>query len=115
MAGIRWRVRISTTAERDIEGILRWTGEAFGSQQAQVYADLLAAALGRLLDGPEPPGSKARDEILLGLRTFHVGRPGRHFVLYRAPSLGVIEVVRVLHDAMELERHLPPREPGPET
>lgn len=35
-----------------------------------------------------------------------VRRP-RHFLLYRMRSDGDVEIARVLHDRMDLERHLP--------
>lgn len=56
------------------------------------------------------PGSAGRDEILIGLRTVHVarrGHRGRHFIKYRAADDQVIEVLRILHDAMDLVRHIP--------
>jgi toxin ParE1/3/4 len=34
------------------------------------------------------------------------GRRGRHFVLFRAGPEQTIEVLRILHDAMDLSRHL---------
>ncbi|MFO6011935.1 type II toxin-antitoxin system RelE/ParE family toxin, partial [Pseudomonas aeruginosa] len=37
-----------------------------------------------------------------------VVRP-RHFVFYRMATDQVLEVVRVLHDAMDLDQHLPQR------
>jgi toxin ParE1/3/4 len=45
-----------------------------------------------------------------GLRTLHIarrGRRGRHFLMYRVAQATTIEVVRILHDRMELTRHLP--------
>jgi toxin ParE1/3/4 len=62
-------------------------------------------------NGPDVPGSAARDEIQEGLRTLHVarqGRCGRHFIMYRAADGSVIEVARILHEAMDLARHIPP-------
>jgi toxin ParE1/3/4 len=53
----------------------------------------------------------SREEIRPNIRTLHVarhGRRGRHFIMYRAALDHVIEVVRILHDAMDLARHLPP-------
>ena len=63
-----------------------------------------------LESGPVAPGSATRDEIMPGLRSLHIarrGRPGRHFILYRAADGNVVEVLRILHDAMELSRHMP--------
>ena len=108
----QWHVRLTAAAENDFCNILRWTSERFGSEQARVYAETLARAIQTLAAGPEPPGSRRRDEIAERLMTLHVargGRKGRHFVLYRigspaAPS--VIDVVRLLHDSMDPTRHV---------
>ena len=116
MSERRWRIRLSAPAERDFVAILQWTRERFGVRQAQVYRDLLVEAITSLGQGPAVPGSSARDEILPGLRTLHVGRPGRHFIVYRAGAADdTIEIVRILHDAMELGRNIPPEDPDSET
>jgi toxin ParE1/3/4 len=55
-------------------------------------------------------GSKARDDIFPGVRTLHVARQGynaRHFIIFRGGAGQSIEVLRLLHDSMELARHLP--------
>ena len=52
----------------------------------------------------------ARDEIIPGIRTLHVerhGRRGRHFLVYRAADGQTVEIGRILHDRMDLQRHLP--------
>lgn len=105
----KWRIRLSAEAERDFVRILMWTRETFGPRQMDAYAATLRAALTALEHGPDPAGSVARDDVLPGLRTLHVARRrrrGRHFVMYRA-GVGAIEIVRNLHDAMDLARHLP--------
>lgn len=116
MGAERWIVRLSAAAEADYRQILRWTVENFGSQQAKVYADTLSSALKALSAGPAIIGAKERGEIGTNIRTLHVarnGRKGRHFVMFRASSFqgqNVIDVLRLLHDSMDLERHLPPAE-----
>lgn len=63
-----------------------------------------------LNDGPEILGSKTRDEIGMGIRTLHVARhgpKGRHFVMLRVSGEGVLDVLRLLHDSMNLARYLP--------
>jgi toxin ParE1/3/4 len=110
MAGRRWRVRLGAAAELDFANILKWTTENFGARQSRVYRDTLVQAIGELADGPDVAGSKARDEIAPGLHTLHVarrGRRGRHFLVYRATAKRTIEIVRILHDSMELQRHIP--------
>ncbi|MEG3146271.1 type II toxin-antitoxin system RelE/ParE family toxin [Sphingomonas sp. RT2P30] len=63
-----------------------------------------------LAEGPDALTAKPSDDIAPGLRILHTarfGRRARHMLLYRVGSSTVIDVVRILHDAMELERHVP--------
>lgn len=88
--------------------ILQWTMENFGRRQASVYRRTLITALTALHAGPFVAGSLARDEIEPGLRSLHVarrGRPGRHIVLYRAQGDDRVEVIRILHDSMDIGRN----------
>ena len=68
---------------------------------------------GDLVAGPAQPGVKARPEIGKDLFTLHVarnGRRGRHIVLFRAepdPGRHRIDVLRILHDSMDLASHVP--------
>lgn len=116
MGGNSWTVRLSAAAQADYRQILRWTVESFGSAQALSYADTLSSALKALSAGPTVIGVKGRPEIGSNISTLHVarnGRKGRHFVMFRigsAPEGDVIDVLRLLHDSMDLERHLPPTE-----
>lgn len=108
-----WAVHLSTAAERDFQNIVAWTLEQFGPAQAVTYADTLSHALEVLTEGPTVAGVRDRHDILPGLMTLHVasqGRKGRHFVLFRVVGQSDtphIEVLRVLHDAMDLSRHIP--------
>jgi toxin ParE1/3/4 len=110
MSGRRWRVRLGAVAELDFANILKWTTDNFGARQSRIYGDTLIRAISELADGPDLAGSKARDDIMSGLRTLHVarhGRRGRHFLLYRIADGQVLEIGRILHDQMDLQRHLP--------
>ena len=105
----RWTVHLSNPAESDYGDIVAFTAERFGARQAVAYERTLKLALNALVAGPEVRGSSRRDDIGIGLRTLHVarkGRRGRHLILYRAGPGDVIEVVRILHDAMDLARHV---------
>ena len=110
MAAQGWCVRLGAAAEVDFANILKWTTENFGARQSRVYRDTLVQAIGELADGPNIAGSRARDEIMAGVRTLHVtrrGRRGSHFLMYRAAPNSAIEIVRNLHDRMDLRRHVP--------
>jgi toxin ParE1/3/4 len=110
MAKRTWRVRLGAAAELDFANIVKWTTENFGARQARIYQKTLVQTIVELAEGPDVAGSKARDEIMPGLRTVHVARHGRrgsHFLMYRVAPKTTIEIVRILHDRMDLRRHLP--------
>ena len=108
-----WTVRLTEAAEADFIDILRWTKWRFGDGQARVYGRTLRYAITSLAGGPTVPGARPRPEIAAGYFTLHVargGRKGRHFLLFATIETEHprrIEVLRILHDAMDLRRHLP--------
>ena len=112
----KWSVRLSAAAETDFQNIVRWTSEHFGEGQARTYADILSHAIEALTNGPQILGAKERNEILKGIFTLHVSREGfkgRHLVMFcvRIPAEPpIIDVLRLLHDSMDLPRHLSPPE-----
>ena len=106
-----WRVRVARASQQDLSTILVWTEQHFGTRQAHTYARTLALALRALTDGPEIAGVKPRDDILPGVLVLHVARQrrkGRHLIVFRLGRKHIIEVLRVLHDSMDLARHLEP-------
>ena len=119
MLSPRPRIILAPAARRDIREALKWSEEKFGSRAAERYRALLKQALRDVAADPERPGSRERPELSSGARTYHLSfgrgraRPAgavknpRHFVLYRRNDEGAVEVARVLHDACDLERHLP--------
>lgn len=113
MAENTWTVRLSAAAEADFRQILRWTVDTFGSAQAHIYADTLSSALKALSTGPSVIGVRERPEIGSNIWTLHVARngcKGRHFIMFQVADTQdskVIDVLRLLHDSMDLERHSP--------
>ncbi|MDR1853510.1 MAG: type II toxin-antitoxin system RelE/ParE family toxin [Azoarcus sp.] len=108
MSATWWRVKLAPAAERDFSGIVQWTRKNFGARQAQIYTATLRNALQALHSGPDIVGAKRRDDIAPGIHTLHVarnGRKGRHFVVFRAGKDDVVEVLRLLHDSMDLPGH----------
>lgn len=111
---------IAPAAQRDIESILAWTHEQFGEQARLRYEALLIQAILDVAEDPQRPGSHDRTEVARGVRTYHVwhGRlrvlptakrvkNPRHFLLYGVGRDGRVHLGRVLHDSMDLDRHLP--------
>ena len=117
------RAPVGEAAQADVINILAWTHEEFGEVARVRCEALIVAALRDVAAQPERPGSIARPELEAGVRSWHlklsrdraapaaeqVRRP-RHFLVYRCES-ALLVVGRVLHDAMELERHLAPDAP----
>jgi toxin ParE1/3/4 len=114
------RYRLSPQANQDIATILEWTHKEFGVKARLRYEALLTRAILDVAEAPERAGSHDRPEIAAAIRTYHlrhsrvrvrksvgrVQRP-RHFLLYRIAADGQVEIGRVLHDGMDLKRHLP--------
>lgn len=111
------RYRISDPAKADAAAILR-RSEALHGRDARVrYRACLTAAMRRVAAEPEGISTANRDELLAGIRSFHI-RHSRdesreapvanpvHVIFYRAVQPGLIEVVRILHDRMEPGRHV---------
>ena len=66
-------------------------------------------AIEALTDGPEILGAKVSEDIGPGIYTLHVARQGRkgcHFVIFRKAEERTIDVLRLLHDSMDLARHI---------
>jgi len=113
----KWHIRLGAAAELDFANILKWTSENFGARQLRVYRNTIVKAIGELAEGADVAGSKARDEITPGHRTLHVARQGRRarqVLMYRIAPNSTIEIVRILHDRMDLQRYVP-LAPGQET
>lgn len=106
----QWTVRLTRLAEADFQGIVTWTARHFSDAQARIYAGTLSDAMGVLKGGPDIPAVRPREDIGRGIRVLHVardGRRGRHFLLFRISpeDENVIEILRILHDAMDLPNH----------
>jgi toxin ParE1/3/4 len=107
------RLRLSALAQADIAHVLSWTEQRHGDRARERYEQLLSSALRDLAADPLRLGTAVRAELGEGVRSYHlrsarkqagVTRP-RHLILYRIRGTSTVEIGRVLHDAMELDRH----------
>lgn len=115
------RVVLAPTAERDLEEIFLWSHERFGELARLRYEKLVVQGLLDLAEDPTRVGVRYRPELSPGARTYHLlhsrdrtalvegarVRKPRHFLLFRWLEAETLEVARVLHDSVELARHLP--------
>jgi toxin ParE1/3/4 len=103
-------LRVSPQAFRDIEDALAYTREQFGDRKFEQYEHLIREALADIAENPEGPRARRRPDIHADARTFHLGHRAsraRHFLLYRIAADGHVDIGRLLHDSMDLKRHLP--------
>lgn len=112
-------IRLAAAARADIVDILEHSEREFGLAARQRYETLVATALRDIGEAPERAGSASRPELGDGIRSWHlrlsrerakvagigVRRP-RHLILYTIIDETVVGVLCLLHDAMELHRHL---------
>ena len=104
-----WKLRLTRHAEQDIRNILSWTEEHFDKQQAITYTETLMLGLEALTEGPKIIGVKKRNDIAPGIKTLHVarsGRKGRHIIIFRVEDNHFVDVLRILHDSMDMSRHI---------
>lgn len=113
-----WTVRLVAVSERDFQETIKRSAQDFGPLQAQVYAQTLGLAIDALRkNGPDTMGVKERSEIGPGIFTLHAAgrkRKASHFLVFRVLEIRTIEILRILHDRMDLVRHIsqvqePPR------
>jgi toxin ParE1/3/4 len=91
--------RLTELAKQDLRSIGRYSQETWGREQRNIYLSKLDAAFHLL--AREPQRGLACDDIRDGYRKYHIGR---HLIFYRESSEG-IEIIRILHDRMDVEAH----------
>lgn len=104
-----WNVELAPEAKNDFADIIRWTRKEFGERQVQIYGATIKESLQALHAGPSIIGVKQRDDIGAGIHALHIarnGRKGRHFILFRIVQPHTVEVLRILHDSMDLSARL---------
>jgi len=92
--------QLTARAKADLRSIGRYTQATWGREQRNIYLTRLDACFHLL--AREPERGRACDVIRPGYRKYYVGR---HLIFYRQ-SPGGIEIIRILHDRMDIEVHL---------
>ena len=89
----------SPAAIADIGAIWDYTAETWGVAQADRYVDDIRDACAALAGGER---TGRRVDVLDGYLKYPVGR---HLIFFRQVGPGIV-VIRVLHQSMDVERHL---------
>ena len=93
---------LTEAALADLKSIRHYTLESWGSAQEERYLGNLWTKFGSLL--ADPLRYRTRDDLFPGCR---IAAQGSHVILFRVGG-ETLEIVRVLHGAMDFKRHLPP-------
>ena len=105
-----WSVRLVAASEQDYLEVIKRIANDFGTRPADVYAQTLALAIDAMReDGPKTLGVKEREEIGSGVFTLHAARHRRkasHFLVFGVREIRTVEILRILHDRMDLARHM---------
>ncbi|MFT8247176.1 type II toxin-antitoxin system RelE/ParE family toxin [Roseomonas sp. BN140053] len=95
------RFILSPAAQADIEGIWDYTAERWDQAQAEHYVLAIRDACHELAAGTRR--SRPADEIRAGYRKAAVGS---HVLFFRIMDDGRLDIVRVLHQRMDVSSHL---------
>jgi toxin ParE1/3/4 len=97
------KFKLTNNAVKDLTDIWNYTFEAWSESQADKYYKLLLNACSSIAKKPEI--GKVYEEIypeLKGKRTL------KHIIFYRVRDEQSIEIVRILHERMDLKNKLTP-------
>jgi len=102
-------VRFSADADRDITAVGEWTLENFGARQRAAYATLINLAIQEIASNADTPLARRRPDLGREVSVMPIartGRPARHILVFRMHANNDIEILRLLHDSMDLPRHV---------
>ena len=91
---------LSAKALEDLKSIGRYTLKSWGREQRNIYLSKLDESFHLLAEQPQL--GSTRDDIRKGYRVYHVRR---HLIFYRQKPTE-IEIIRILHDRMNVASHL---------
>ena len=94
-------IDLTEAAISDLQSIRDYTLETWGEPQEQEYLDALWTLFEEILADPER--WRFRNDLFAGCQ---IASQGKHVILFRIDT-EVLQVVRILHSAMDFRRHLP--------
>jgi toxin ParE1/3/4 len=95
------RYLLSPAAQADLEEIWGYTAERWDVDQTEEYLSGLQHAIVRAAANPRV--GRSCDEIRPSYRKLAAGS---HTLYYRLSADGTVDVIRVLHQRMDIDRHL---------
>ena len=88
-------------AVSDLRSIRNYTLNAWGEEQEQIYLDSLWSRFEEIIEDPER--WRYREDLFPKCQ---IAAQGKHVILFRVQG-NVLQIIRILHGAMDFPRHLP--------
>jgi toxin ParE1/3/4 len=95
------KLELTPAALADLRSIRAYTLERWGPTQEMAYLDQMWEKFETLL--ADSSHYRSRPELFPGCQ---VASEGKHVILFRV-NKSTLQIVRVLHSAMDFKRHLP--------
>jgi toxin ParE1/3/4 len=92
---------LSPAAQADLAEIWDYTCQRWGDDQAEKYVREIQRAIERIVGNPLI--GRPCDQVREGYRRHAIGS---HTLYYLVASHDLIDVVRILHNRMDVDRHL---------
>ena len=89
---------LTEAAKRDLKNIARFTQKRWGVEQRNIYLKVLDNSFHQLVSNPAT--GRACGEIKVGYYKFPTGS---HMIFYRKNGDQKIQIVRILHESMDVE------------
>ncbi|KPF87663.1 hypothetical protein IP70_02140 [alpha proteobacterium AAP38] len=107
------RYKLTELAAGDIKGISDYTGANFGNPMRKTYNELIRLGVASIVSEPRRRGVTVVRHSGESLLTYHLRhvkqtqvKAPRHLIVYRLSANGFITILRVLHESMDISRHV---------
>lgn len=95
------KLSLTKKALDDLNGIWLYTAEKWSENQADKYYKLLTDSFNEIANHPEIGRQyDLTGNIIFGLRV------GRHIIFYRLNKIKNVEILRILHQRMDIQSNL---------
>ncbi len=94
-------VRLRPSAQKDFVDIGEYTRQQWSEIQARSYLQKLLRTIRQI--GERPMAGRQLTGVRAG---YHCRRSGSHLIFYIVRLNGPVEVVRILHEKVDIRRHL---------
>lgn len=94
-------LELTDAAVSDLRSISAYTRENWGEEQEEKYLTEMWDRFERIQKAPED--WRFREDLFPGCQ---IAPQGRHLILFRIDG-DILQIVRVLHSAMDFKRHIP--------